>query len=152
MISSAGIIVVDIGRHLPVLVRTSPVVSLRPRRHAHHLRSESLSDRTGAHVFLKYEGLGNLIRPVQGPRHDLGGIEGRRSRRRRGRLRVDRQHECIGRGVRGKGRARLRCLGLQGFVALGKLAQALVHGARVVEIEGNFDVALDLDQGDRQVR
>jgi threonine synthase len=32
----------------------------------------------------------------------------------------------------------------EGNVALGKLAQALVHGARVVEIEGNFDDALDL--------
>jgi threonine synthase len=31
----------------------------------------------------------------------------------------------------------------EGNVALGKLAQALVHGARVVEIEGNFDEALD---------
>ena len=32
----------------------------------------------------------------------------------------------------------------QGNVALGKLAQALVHGARVLEIEGNFDQALEL--------
>jgi threonine synthase len=32
----------------------------------------------------------------------------------------------------------------QGNVALGKLAQALVHGARVLEIEGNFDQALTL--------
>ena len=32
----------------------------------------------------------------------------------------------------------------QGNVALGKLAQALVHGARVLEIEGNFDVALEI--------
>ena len=32
----------------------------------------------------------------------------------------------------------------QGNVALGKLAQALIHGARVLEIEGNFDQALTL--------
>jgi len=32
----------------------------------------------------------------------------------------------------------------QGNVALGKLAQALIHGARVLEIEGNFDEALTL--------
>ena len=31
-----------------------------------------------------------------------------------------------------------------GNVALGKLAQALVHGARVLEIEGNFDQALQM--------
>ncbi|MGH2748076.1 MAG: threonine synthase [Actinomycetota bacterium] len=34
----------------------------------------------------------------------------------------------------------------EGNVALGKLAQALVHGARVLEIEGNFDLALRLTQ------
>jgi threonine synthase len=31
-----------------------------------------------------------------------------------------------------------------GQVALGKLAQALIHGARVVPVNGNFDVALDV--------
>ncbi|MBA2272789.1 MAG: threonine synthase, partial [Actinobacteria bacterium] len=33
-----------------------------------------------------------------------------------------------------------------GNVALGKLAQALIHGARVIEIDGNFDEALGLSQ------
>lgn len=32
----------------------------------------------------------------------------------------------------------------QGKISLGKLSQVLIHGAKVVEIEGNFDVALDL--------
>lgn len=32
----------------------------------------------------------------------------------------------------------------EGKIALGKLAQALVHGAHVVQIRGNFDQALDL--------
>ncbi len=32
----------------------------------------------------------------------------------------------------------------QGKIALGKLAQALVHGARVIQIDGNFDHALEL--------
>jgi threonine synthase len=31
-----------------------------------------------------------------------------------------------------------------GHIALGKLAQALIHGARVVPIQGNFDEALDI--------
>jgi len=31
-----------------------------------------------------------------------------------------------------------------GYVALGKLAQTLVHGARVIQIEGNFDAALGI--------
>jgi threonine synthase len=43
-------------------------------------------------------------------------------------------------------RAGLRCFVVlpKGKIALGKLAQALVHGARVLTIEGNFDEALRL--------
>ena len=32
----------------------------------------------------------------------------------------------------------------EGQIALGKLAQAMVHGARVVAVRGNFDRALEL--------
>ncbi len=32
----------------------------------------------------------------------------------------------------------------EGYIALGKLAQALIHGARVLQIRDNFDVALDI--------
>jgi threonine synthase len=43
-------------------------------------------------------------------------------------------------------RAGLRCAVLipEGQIALGKLAQALVHGATVLQVRGNFDAALDL--------
>lgn len=43
-------------------------------------------------------------------------------------------------------RAGLRCVVLipQGAIALGKLAQALIHNARVLAIKGNFDAALSL--------
>ena len=43
-------------------------------------------------------------------------------------------------------RAGLSCLVLipEGYIALGKLAQALVHGARVLQIRGNFDAALEI--------
>jgi threonine synthase len=43
-------------------------------------------------------------------------------------------------------RAGLLCAVLipEGHVALGKLAQALIHGARTLQIRGNFDDALDL--------
>lgn len=34
----------------------------------------------------------------------------------------------------------------QGNISLGKLSQAMIHGARVIEIEGNFDTALKLVQ------
>src|SRR5689334_25331371 len=41
-------------------------------------------------------------------------------------------------------RAGLTCAVLipEGYIALGKLAQALIHGAKVLQIRGNFDVAL----------
>ena len=43
-------------------------------------------------------------------------------------------------------RAGIKCIVLipSGAIALGKLSQALIHGAKVLAIEGNFDVALDL--------
>jgi threonine synthase len=51
------------------------------------------------------------------------------------------------------GRAGLTCAVLipDGYIALGKLAQALIHGARVLQIRGNFDAALDIvrDLGER---
>lgn len=43
-------------------------------------------------------------------------------------------------------KAGLRCIVLipSGAIALGKLSQALIHGATVLAIKGNFDTALDL--------
>jgi threonine synthase len=43
-------------------------------------------------------------------------------------------------------RAGIKCVVLipSGAIALGKLSQALIHGAVVLAVEGNFDVALDL--------
>jgi threonine synthase len=38
----------------------------------------------------------------------------------------------------------------QGNVSLGKLSQAMIHGAKVIEIEGNFDAALKLVQAATQ--
>lgn len=44
------------------------------------------------------------------------------------------------------GRGRMRCIVVipDGKIALGKLAQALMHGAEVLAIAGNFDDALDV--------
>src|SRR6266571_8188668 len=43
-------------------------------------------------------------------------------------------------------RAGLTCAVLvpRGKIALGKLAQALVHGARLLQVDGNFDASLDV--------
>ena len=51
------------------------------------------------------------------------------------------------------GRAGLTCAVLipEGYIALGKLAQALIHGAKVIQVRTNFDGCLDLvrEIGDR---
>ena len=43
-------------------------------------------------------------------------------------------------------KAGIRCMVLipKGNIALGKLSQAMIHGAKVIQIEGNFDEALNL--------
>jgi threonine synthase len=43
-------------------------------------------------------------------------------------------------------RAKIRCAVLipEGKIALGKLSQAMIHGAKVIQVKGNFDQALDL--------
>lgn len=43
-------------------------------------------------------------------------------------------------------RAKIKCIVLipKGAIALGKLAQALIHGAQVIAVDGNFDDALNL--------
>ena len=57
---------------------------------------------------------------------------------------VHRKHQCQCCGVR-----RARGHGVRGFVpagkiAMGKPAQALVHGARLLQVDGNFDDCLTL--------
>ena len=46
-------------------------------------------------------------------------------------------------------RAGLTCAVLipEGHIALGKLAQALIHGARVLQVRGNFDQSLSIVRG-----
>ena len=43
-------------------------------------------------------------------------------------------------------KAKMDCIVLipKGKIALGKLSQAMMHGARVIQIDGNFDVALNI--------
>ncbi len=43
-------------------------------------------------------------------------------------------------------KAGIKCIVLipKGAIALGKLSQALIHGAKVIAVDGNFDAALDL--------
>jgi threonine synthase len=127
--------------HLPVSDAT-PIVTL-DEGDTPLIFSERLSEETSAEVWLKYEGL-----------NPTGSFKDRGMT-----LAISKAMEegskvvvCASTGNTSASaaayaaRAGLICAVLipQGNVALGKLAQALVHGARVLEIKGNFDQALEL--------
>ena len=131
------------AEHLPVSEAT-PVVTL-DEGDTPLIYSERLSTEIGAEVWLKYEGL-----------NPTGSFKDRGMT-----LAISKALEekstvvvCASTGNTSASaaayaaRAGLICAVLipEGNVALGKLAQALVHGARVLEIKGNFDQALKLTQ------
>ena len=115
------------------------------------LPAPALSDRLGAEVFLKVEG----ANPT-GSFKDRGMTMAISKAVEEGAKAVI----CASTGNTSASaaayaaRAGLTCAVLipEGYIALGKLAQALVHGARVMQIRGNFDVALDIvrEIGDRE--
>jgi len=129
---------------LPVTDST-PVITLReggtPLVH-----SEPLSEETGCTVYLKYEG----ANPT-GSFKDRGMTMAISKAVEEGSKAV----VCASTGNTSASaaayaaKAGLTCAVLvpRGKVALGKMAQTLVHGARVLEVDGNFDAALDLAQG-----
>ena len=57
-------------------------------------------------------------------------------------LRLDRQHCGVGGSLCGRAGLQAFVLIPKGAVALGKLSQSVMHGARVVEVIGNFDICL----------
>ena len=126
---------------LPVSAST-PIVTL-DEGDTPLVHSERLSAEVGAEVWLKYEGLNPT-----GSFKDRGMTMAISKALEEGSEAV----VCASTGNTSASaaayaaRAGMRCGVLipTGKVAQGKLAQALVHGARVVEIEGNFDRALAL--------
>ncbi len=107
------------------------------------LKAPRLSDRMGADVYLKVEGLNPT-----GSFKDRGMTMAITKALEDGAKAV----VCASTGNTSasaaaySARAGLTCVVLipEGYIALGKLAQALVHGARVLQIRGNFDDALDI--------
>ncbi|HEY7659141.1 MAG TPA: threonine synthase [Actinomycetota bacterium] len=107
------------------------------------VRSEPLSDATGCDVWLKYEG----ANPT-GSFKDRGMTLAISKALEEGSKAV----VCASTGNTSAsaaayaGKAGLRCAVLvpRGKVALGKMAGTLVHGARVLEVDGNFDAALEV--------
>ena len=71
--------------------------------------------------------------------------------RRGGGVRLHRQHLCLDGGLRGPGAGSSRsCWCPQGKIAAGKLAQAIVHGAQVIMVRGNFDDCLRISRDARR--
>ena len=107
------------------------------------VRSESLSVETGCEVWLKYEG----ANPTASFK-DRGMTVAISKALEEGAKAV----VCASTGNTSAsaaayaGKAGLTCAVLvpKGKVALGKMAGTLVHGARVLEVEGNFDAAFEL--------
>jgi threonine synthase len=110
------------------------------------VRSEALSAETGCDVWLKYDGA-----------NPTGSFKDRGMT-----LAISKALEegvkavvCASTGNTSASaaayaaKAGLTCAVLvpKGKVALGKMAQTLVHGARVLEVEGNFDASLELAKG-----
>ncbi len=126
---------------LPVSART-PVVTLN-EGNTPLVYSPVLSKQTGTEVFLKYEGLNPT-----GSFKDRGMTMAVSKAKEAGAKVVI----CASTGNTSASaaayaaRAGIRCVVLipKGAIALGKLSQALIHGARVIAIEGNFDEALTM--------
>ena len=127
--------------HLPVSPDT-PVVTLL-EGNTPLIPAPRISERKGAQVFLKYEGLNPT-----GSFKDRGMTMAMSKAVEEGAKAV----VCASTGNTSASaaayaaRAGLTCVVLipEGHIALGKLAQALIHGARVLQIRGNFDEALQI--------
>ncbi|HVE94635.1 MAG TPA: threonine synthase [Acidimicrobiales bacterium] len=134
-------IVEEYRAFLPV-TESTPIVTLHEGA-TPLLEAPRLSERVGARVFLKFEGLNPT-----GSFKDRGMTLAITKAVEQGAKAV----VCASTGNTSASaaayaaRAGLRCVVLvpEGRIALGKLAQALAHGAQVVQIRGNFDQALTI--------
>jgi threonine synthase len=136
-------VIEEYRERLPVGPDT-PVVTLREGG-TPLVRSESLSAETSCDVFLKFEG----ANPT-GSFKDRGMTVAISKALEEGSKAV----VCASTGNTSASaaafaaKAGLTCAVLvpKGKIALGKMAQTLVHGARVLEVDGNFDASLELAQ------
>jgi len=134
-------VIAEYGDRLPVTDST-PVVTLMEGG-TPLIHSGVLSDRTGCEVWLKYEG----ANPT-GSFKDRGMTVAISKAVEEGAKAVI----CASTGNTSASaaayaaKAGIECgvLVPEGAIALGKLAQALVHGAKVIQVLGNFDAALTM--------
>ena len=134
-------VIAEYGDRLPITDAT-PVVTLMEGG-TPLIHSGVLSDRTGCEVWLKYEG----ANPT-GSFKDRGMTVAISKAVEEGAKAVI----CASTGNTSASaaayaaKAGIECgvLVPEGAIALGKLAQALVHGAKVIQVLGNFDAALTM--------
>lgn len=127
--------------YLPVSAKT-PVVTLN-EGNTPLIYSPVLSEKLGIEVHLKYEGLNPT-----GSFKDRGMTMAVSKAAENGARAII----CASTGNTSASaaayaaRAGMRCVVLipKGAIALGKLSQALIHGARVIAVNGNFDQALTM--------
>ncbi|HXQ58753.1 MAG TPA: pyridoxal-phosphate dependent enzyme, partial [Acidimicrobiales bacterium] len=132
--------IIEAYRHLLPVTSATPVVTLLEGG-TPLLPAPKLSQRLGARVLLKIEGLNPT-----GSFKDRGMTLAISKALEEGAKAV----VCASTGNTSASaaayatRAGLTCAVLipEGHIALGKLAQALVHGAKVLQVRGNFDEAL----------
>jgi threonine synthase len=144
MTSAAARGVIEQYRDRLPISEATPVVSLGEGG-TPLVRSESLSAETGCEVYLKFEG----SNPT-GSFKDRGMTLAISKALEEGSKAV----VCASTGNTSASaaayaaKAGLTCAVLvpKGKIALGKMAQTLIHGARVLEIDGNFDESLQLAQ------
>jgi threonine synthase len=128
-------------KFLPVSDKT-PVITLNEGR-TPLVYSRVLTQITGCETYLKYEGLNPT-----GSFKDRGMTMAISKAKEEG----SRVVMCASTGNTSASaaayaaRAGMKCVVLipDGNIAMGKLAQALIHGAKVLAVKGNFDVALAL--------
>lgn len=134
-------IVEEYGEYLPVS-EDSPKISLQ-EGNTPLIFAKNISERVGAKVYLKYEGMNPT-----GSFKDRGMVMAVTKAVEEGAKTI----MCASTGNTSASaaayaaRSGLKCVVLipDGNIALGKLAQALVYGAQVVAIDGNFDEALNI--------
>jgi threonine synthase len=101
---------------------------------------------TGAQVWLKVEGsnpTGSFKDRGMTTAMSVGPAEGAKLLC----VRVDRQHLCVnGRLRRPAPDSSHSCSSPQGKIAAGKMAQAIVHGAQIIMVRGNFDHCLRMSR------
>ncbi len=129
------------GKYLPVTEKT-PKISLL-EGNTPLIKGENLSKELGVELYFKYEGLN-----PSGSFKDRGMVMAVAKAMEEGSKAI----MCASTGNTSASaaayaaRCGLDCVVLipDGNIAMGKLAQALIYGAKVVAIDGNFDKALDI--------